>query len=190
MENTQAEQNAENAAIFTFSSNYGNFDYRMDVEVPMTPPAGPELRYLVNQGLANIAYRVCGSAVDKALGVVPESKGGKGRRGVAFNDVNRRIVEGTVVTKLAELAKTEPAAAFIEFSVTGEHEYGAEGGSPMARASAFVDALLGDSKAEAQLRATLALFDDRAIEGSRDVLVEIAHSKGLGIQKAAPKKTK
>lgn len=192
-----------------FKSNYGNFDYSMEVELGLTPPLPPGVEVLIQQGLANIAYRVAGSAVDKALGV-ETGKGKEGRRGVKWgqripilgkdgkqltetndegavvgstNDAKDVITE-TVNTKLAELAGKADSGVpkGITFSILGQHEYGAEGESAMVRATAFVDALMATPETEAKLRdmvGMLGLAD--ADTATKEELVSFAHGKGLGI---------
>lgn len=164
-----------------FVSNYGNFDYEMSVKLT-DESLSPAAKSFIKEGLANIAYRVCGSAVDKALGVLPESKGGTGRRGIEYSQGSARIIETTVWDKLATLGLKD-----VGFKIIGEHEYG-EAGSAMLRATTLVDTLLDGGKEE-QLRATLAMFgatdkDDRA------GLIRIAHKAGLGIQPPKAPKAK
>lgn len=162
----------------TFASNYGNFDYEMSVELGLLPPLPEGVEKLLQQGLANIAYRVAGSAVDKALGV-ETGKGKEGRRGVKFagetklvddkgvaimvvdEDTgekteqwvkNQAVIEGTVNAKLKELAAKVDSdiPTGIEFKVVGEHEYGAGAESAMVRATEFVTALLTAPVVEGQ----------------------------------------
>lgn len=216
----------------TFASNYGNFEYEMSLtlqpdifrpfqtidetstmeekEVDKSERAVlATMVKLWQQGLANIAYRVAGSAVDKALGV-ETGKGKEGRRGVKFDaivkivdkdgnpvrEVNaegvavrkeqfaRDIIEETVNQKLQELGKKEGSdvPAGITFRITGQHEYGAEGESAMVRASAFVDALQSSpASRENMVTMFLTLGLEKAETASRDELIAFAHGKGLGI---------
>jgi hypothetical protein len=161
-----------------FESNYGNFAYRFTAQIG--EDVNPQTQYLAKQGLANIAYRVAGSSVDKALGV-------KERRSVEYSDEDGERINDAVSKKLKELEGKETmlSALKLSFAVTGKHEFG-EAASPKVRATAFVDALLDNGDKEVQLRTMLAMFDKRAEDGDRDVLIEIAHAKGFGIQ--PPKK--
>lgn len=174
-----------------FKSNYGNFDYVMSVELGLTPPLPDGVESLIQQGLANIAYRVAGSAVDKALGV-ETGKGKEGRRGVKWDAVivsgkgdeeirtpASKVIETTVNDKLALLIDVPKG---ITFKVTGQHEYGAEGESAMVRATAFVETLMAKQETEAQLRGTLGMLGMADAEtATKEELVAFAHSKGLGI---------
>lgn len=101
-----------------FKSNYGNFDYSISAEVEA---GGSET--LMTQGLANIAYRVAGSSVDKALGV-------KERKGVAYSVEDAGKIDAAVSKKLTELEAKDAGLASLKlsFHVTGQHEFG-EGGA-------------------------------------------------------------
>lgn len=166
-----------------FKSNYGNFDYSMEVELGLVPPLPAGVETLIQQGLANIAYRVAGSAVDKALGV-ETGKGKEGRRGVKYSDELAKVIEATVGAKLAELsAKADSGVPTgISFKVVGAHEYGAEGESAMVRATAFVDALMATPATEAKLRDMVGMLGLADAEtATKEELVAFAHGKGLGI---------
>lgn len=99
-------------------SNYGNFDYRLTAEVGDSVNA--ETVSLCKQGLLNIAYRVAGSAVDKALGV-------KERKAVNYSEADAERINAAVSGKLKELEAKDSTLKALEmsFAVTGEHEWGA-----------------------------------------------------------------
>lgn len=102
-----------------FTSNYGNFAYRMTAEIG--EEVNPASEALCLQGLANICYRVAGSSVDKALGV-------KERKSVLFSDADGERINAAVSAKLTEIVKKTPVLASLNmsFAVTGQHEFGAE----------------------------------------------------------------
>lgn len=102
-------------------SNYGNFDYSISAEIGDDVNAGTQA--LCKQGLANIAYRVCGSSVDKALGV-------KDRKALGYTSELGNQIDVAVNKKLVELEGKDAAlkSLGITFHVTGQHEFGAEGG--------------------------------------------------------------
>lgn len=102
-------------------SNYGNFDYSITAEVGEELNAGTVA--LCKQGLANIAYRICGSSVDKALGV-------KDRKALNYSAETGNQIDVAVNKKLVELEGKDASlkALGITFHVTGQHEFGAEGG--------------------------------------------------------------
>lgn len=104
----------------TFESNYGNFAYRITAEVGENLTEATE--WLALQGIANIAYRVAGSAVDKAMGV-------KVRKELLFTPEAGEQISAAVSKKLTELeAKDEKLKALkCGFAVTGQHEFGATG---------------------------------------------------------------
>lgn len=99
-------------------SNYGNFDYRLTAEVG--EDVNVQTVSLCKQGLLNIAYRVAGSAVDKALGV-------KERKAVNYSEADAERINAAVSKKLAELEAKDGTLKALEmsFAVTGEHEWGA-----------------------------------------------------------------
>lgn len=105
----------------TFTSNYGNFDYRMTAEVG--EDVNEATTALCLQGLANICYRVAGSSVDKALGA-------KERKGVEYSEETGGKIDAAVSKKLTELLAAEKtkvlSALNMSFAVTGMHEFGAE----------------------------------------------------------------
>lgn len=74
------------------------------------------------QGLANICYRVAGSAVDKALEV-------KERKGVEYSDAVGEKINVAVSKKLGELLAAEKTKGLeplkLSFAVIGQHEFGA-----------------------------------------------------------------
>lgn len=110
-----------------FESNYGNFDYRLTAVVGET--LTPATLTMVIQGLANVAYRVVGSYVDKALGVKSKSKGGDGRTAVLYSEQDGETINAAVSTKLKEIeAENNDALKPLQmsFAVIGEHAYGAE----------------------------------------------------------------
>lgn len=107
-----------------FKSNYGNFAYRFTAEVGEDVNAASTA--LCIQGLANIAYRVAGSAVDKALGV-------KERKGVEFSDADGERINAAVSKKLNEMIVKDGVLSqlHLSFAVTGQHVFGeGAGGEP------------------------------------------------------------
>lgn len=100
-----------------FKSNYGNFAYRFTAEVGEEVNAASTA--LCVQGLANIAYRVAGSAVDKALGV-------KERKGVEFSDADGERINAAVSKKLNEMIVKDSVLGNLKlsFAVTGQHVFG------------------------------------------------------------------
>ena len=168
------------------ASNYGNFATELKAEVGENLTEATEL--LCEQGLLNILYRVSGSYVDKALGV-DKKKLGTTRKDDAYSDAEAEVINKAVSDKLTELeAELGIETLKLSFRVTGQYFYGEGGTSPMARASLFVDSLLGNEATEPQLRATLKVLGmEDAETASRDELVKFAHSKGLGIQPAKKK---
>lgn len=113
LSSTQSKE-SKNMKTIKFESNYGNFDYRMTAQ---TPDGGAEV--LEVQGLANIAYRVAGSSVDKALGT-------KDRKSVLYSKEDAQRINAAVSAKLTELEGKNAAlkACGISFAVTGQHVFG------------------------------------------------------------------
>lgn len=106
----------------TFESNYAAFAYRLTAEV------GEEVNEastaLCLEGLANISYRVAGSAVDKALGVKSKKNGGMGREGVSYDQALGETINAAVSAKIVELENAEGSrlkALNLSFAVTGEY---------------------------------------------------------------------
>lgn len=110
------------------TSNYGNFNYRITAEVG--EDVNPATIALCEQGMLNIAYRIAGSAVDKALGV-------KERKGVEYSEESAQIINAAVSKKLTELVGKTPALTGLKlsFAVTGQHEFGATGDAPTKEAT-------------------------------------------------------
>lgn len=110
------------------TSNYGNFAYRFTAEVgEELTPATVEL---CRQGLANIAYRVAGSAVDKALGI-------KERKSVEYSDATGEQINAAVSKKIAELEGKDAMLKGLKmsFAVTGQHVFGEGGDKPTIAAT-------------------------------------------------------
>lgn len=101
----------------TFTSNYGNFAYRMTAEIGDS--VNPETEFLCMQGLANICYRVAGSNVDKALGA-------KERKAVEWSDEDGERITAAVSEKITALEVKSPELKklSLDFAVTGQHEFG------------------------------------------------------------------
>lgn len=150
---------------------------------------------MVGEGfLADMLYRLCGSVVDKALGVGVKRKDGevelpplfKKRNEVEYSEANGAKIAKAVDAKIADLLKDEAdGAEFLEmdlqFTVLGEHEFG-EAGSAMVRATTLVDTFLGDVDMAKAYRAVFGLQGMLNAEtATRDELVAFAHSKGLGV---------
>lgn len=114
-----------------FKSNYGNFAYRMTAEVG--DEVNESTTALCVEGLANICYRVAGSAVDKALGV----KKGEGRKALAYVPSLGDEVDAAVSKKLKELEGKEVAltALKLSFMVTGQHVFGEGSDAPTKEAT-------------------------------------------------------
>lgn len=105
-----------------FESNYSTFAYRLTAEVG--EELTPATEELCLQGLANIAYRVAGSRIDKALGVKSKKNGGMGREGVAFDPKHIPTIESAVSTAITELENVEGSKVKplgLSFAVTGEY---------------------------------------------------------------------
>lgn len=105
-----------------FESNYSTFSYRLTAEIGEDCTAATEA--LCMEGLANISYRVAGSAVDKALGVKSKKNGGMGREGVSFDPKHIPTIESAVSTKITELENAEGSLLKplgLSFAVTGEY---------------------------------------------------------------------
>lgn len=130
-----------------FESNYASFAYRLTATIEpdmfrafqhIDSTSSPEERAsdkaekammsaveeLLLQGLANIAYRVAGSRIDKALGVKSKKNGGMGREGVVFDPKHIPTIESAVSTAITEMenvegSKVKPLA--LSFAITGEY---------------------------------------------------------------------
>jgi hypothetical protein len=100
------------------------------------------------------------------------------------------VITEAVSEKLIELEEAEGLQDLaLKFRVTGQHFFGEGSGSPMARASLFVDSLMAQESSEAQLRTMLGLLGlDGAEDATRDEMVAFAHGKGLGMQTPKAKK--
>ncbi len=168
-----------------FKSNFGRFAYTVvagigdDVNVSTTN--------LAIRGLADTSFRGVASDVEKTLvkaGVMTkETK----RSEVEYSTTTAKLISDAAQKKLDEIAKDAVLPAMV-FSISGEHEYGDTGASPMARATAFVDAVLGTAS-ETQMRGLLgALGLADSVKADRDALIAFAHGKGLGVQ--PPRKSK
>lgn len=173
----------------TFSSNFGRFGYSITTEV------GTEVNdataALATEGLANVGFRACGSAIRKAL--VGKAKDVNGKdvdkktttADIAYSAETAELIRAAAQGKLDELAKgsdTSAALPVMVYSATGEHEYGEGGASAMVRATTLVDSFLG-TPLETPYRAVLA-----CPEGDRDALIAAAHGMKLGIQPEKKKK--
>lgn len=171
-----------------FESSYGNFAYKISAEIG--EDVNPQTVFLAKQGLANIAYRVCGSSVDKALGV-------KDRKSVEFSDATGEQINAAVSKKLTELegkAKDAlPKELKVSFQITGQHEFGvAESGTKEATA---VWTQLQGEKDEAKFALTLkklGLGEDytdetaivavaKALRDARKAAAEAAKANMLGL---------
>lgn len=166
----------------TAELNTGNFtlkvegNYNDDSQAKALSNA---LKYELQRDVASKVYA-------EVAGATVEGKDGKRLP----KDFERDSVEfSNDAAEAMRLAATKVLSERGEFSVTVTKYEGSEAASPMKRATAFVDSLMDDGDKEVQLRATLALFDARAQEGDRDVLIEIANAKGLGIQPPKEKKS-
>lgn len=105
-----------------FESNYSAFSYRLQADVG--EDLTPATEELAMQGLANIAYRVAGSRIDKALGVKSKKNGGMGREGVSFDPAHIPTIESAVSTAITEMENAEGSklkALGLSFAVTGEY---------------------------------------------------------------------
>lgn len=138
----------------TFESNYGHFAYRFDAEIGDAVNAQSE--WLCYQGLANIAYRVAGSAVDKALGI-------KERKSVEYSDADGERINAAVSKKLTELAAKEGNIKLLNmsFAVTGQHVFGEGNDAPTKEATEMWTKVqaLEEGKFKAALK-TLGLAED------------------------------
>lgn len=135
-----------------FKSNYGNFDYRMTAEIGEEVNAASEA--LCMEGLANICYRVAGSAVDKALGV----KKGEGRKAVGYSDEDGERVNAAVSKKLNEILEKQGVLKplGLSFAVLGQHEFGAANDTPTKEAVELwtqVQAMVPEEKFNGALKA-------------------------------------
>lgn len=105
-----------------FDSNYSSFAYRLTTEVG--EDVNESTTALCMEGLANISYRVAGSAVDKALGVKSKKNGGMGREGVSYDSALGETINAAVSAKIVELENAEGSklkALKLSFAVTGEY---------------------------------------------------------------------
>lgn len=120
-----------------FTSNWGNFDYRMQATVGDDINAATIALCL--QGLANIGYRAVGSNVEKELGIKSKKAGGMGRTGLAYSSADGERINAVVSKKLTEL-EAENAGALkplaLSFAVTGPHTFGEASGSGTKEAAA------------------------------------------------------
>ena len=159
-----------------FNSNYGQFDYNMAVEI--TEEVGEPALSLIKEGLANIAYRVCGSAADKKMGVVGEKGVKLCKRGeVEYTDEKAMVLKESVAAKLKELAKDSPFYAGVEFTVTGKHEAAEGNGGETKEARTLwetVQALpeVQFEKALAKLGLDVDYTDEQGIAACRRTLLE------------------
>lgn len=141
-----------------FESNYGFFAYSLSAEVGEELTAATE--ELCQQGLANIAYRVAGSAVDKALGVkTKEGKKYEKRNEVLYSEEDAERINAAVSGKITELENGTAGQKIKElklsFSVTGEHEFGVSKGDSHRKAAELLWA-----KVEALEASDMKKFDD------------------------------
>lgn len=171
-----------------FKSNYGNFAYRITAEIGSD--VNPETVFLAKQGLANIAYRVCGSSVDKALGV-------KDRKSVEYSEADAERINAAVSAKLSELEKKAkdalPGALKVSFAVVGQHEFGAaEAGTKEALEVWTKLQQEKDSEKFAAILKNLGLGEDytdetavvavaKALRDARKAAAEAAKAKMLGV---------
>lgn len=161
----------------TFNSNWGRFNYEITAQVSDTLTA-PELA-TVKQGLANCGFRAVGSSVDKALVKAKAMHKDDTRKVVVYNADNVGIITTAAKAKLSEIIEKDGLLP-MTYKVTGEHVFD-DAATPMVRATALVDSLLG-TEGEAQMRGFLSIMDARAAKANREILIEIAHKAGAGIQ--------
>lgn len=121
-----------------FVSNYGNFATEMVAQIGQD--VNPATTWLAEtQGLGNLQYRMCGSRVDKALGVkTKEGRKYEKRVEVPYSVENAKKVSDAVEAALADLAKETPLVKElnISFRITGQHEFGASDDKPTKEATA------------------------------------------------------
>lgn len=167
---------------YTFTSYWGNFAYRMSAELPDGTP-----EWVCAEALANMSYRLAGSRVDKALGVKKDGKAAS-RRDVEYSVEDAERINAAVSAAIVEwegkpeAGAAERKAAKLSFAVTGKHEFGVEGASPMAMATALVDGAMGTGS-EKGLRDLLSMMGlAGASDAGREALIAFANSKGLGIR--------
>lgn len=161
----------------TFVSNYGNFATEMKAQIG--EDVNPATTWLCEtQGLGNLQYRMCGSRVDKALGVkTKENRKYEKRVEVPYSAANSAIIEKAVREALDELAESEASVAKlgITFRITGQHEYGSTDDKPTKEATALWTAIqaLPEAKFNEKLK-VLGLdadyTDETAIIAVRDAL--------------------
>lgn len=176
----------------TFKSNMGRFAYTITAEVGEDVDA--KSTNLCIRGLADTGFRAVASDVEKALvkaggtdvNGAPVSKDSK-RSEIGYTPERATLVQTTAQAKLDEVSKKDLLPAMV-FEVTGEHEYGETGASPMVRATTFVNTLIAAGQ-EVSLRSTLSMFDATAATVDVNGLIAIANGAGLGIQPPKAKKT-
>lgn len=174
----------------SFESSYGHFDYKISAEIGEDVNA--ETVWLARQGLANLAYRVCGSSVDKALGV-------KDRKAVEFSEETSEQINAAVSKKITELEgkdgeKGLPKSLRVSFQITGKHEFGAADSGATKEATEVWTKLQGEKDAEkfAAILAKLGLDVDytdeqaivavaRALRDARRAAAEAAKGALLGL---------
>lgn len=160
--------------------NTGNFtlvvegEYNAESQVKAISNA---LKYELQRDVASKVYaEVAGVANAEGKKQLPKDFE---RDSVEFSD------ESADAMRLAAEAALKDRGSFT-VSVT-KYE-GSEAASPMKRATTFVESLMNNGDEEQQLRSTLALFDARASDGTKDILIEIANKAGIGIQPPKEKK--
>lgn len=130
------------------------------------------LRYAVQRDVASKVYvQLAGEKNSKGNLALPKEFV---RDSIPFNADNAAAME---------LAATEELKKLGSFTVSVEENVGGEATSPMKRATALVDTVLGTDQ-EPKWRTILG-------DGDRDALIAKAHEMGLGIQPPrAPKNGK
>lgn len=169
------------------SWTFGNFAIAIEADVEEKHEAT-----LVELGLLQILQRTPSSNAEKALAGSAWPTGKKSgrplrpkgfeRSSIPFTEANVATIRGGAFGKTAEIAE----GVSVPIRVVSVKEHVGGEASPMVRATAFVDLMLGEEGLAANMRKTFGRLGlEDAEDADRDALIEFAHAKGMG---ADPKK--
>lgn len=119
-----------------FKSNYGNFAYSLTATIG--EDVNEETSWLAEtQGLGNLAYRVCGSAVDKALEVKTKEAKFDNRKDVPYGQANLDKINAAVTASITKIVADKPIVGKLnmKFAVTGQHVFGESSDAPTKEAT-------------------------------------------------------
>jgi len=158
--------------VIKFESNYGNFAYRLEAAVP----DGGSTTLMV-QGLANIAYRVAGSSIDKALSA-------KDRKAVLYSEEDAQRINAAVSAKIVELEKKDATlnSLALSFSITGQHVFGESNGEK-SRALATAMWTQIQSQPDASFKVACSIFGIDPESYTDASAVEAIHAFNQGAKK-------